>query len=670
MIPNLTLRWLTLSGVLLLLLDGLLVAFIARRACGLAGFRSRHPVVRWLRHGVVLVLVVLASAGTLSAMGRLQASGFLALHAAVALLLAVVGGGRAEPAGQRPGMASALFLGGDKRGRSPTGRLGRILPPVAGWMLVLVLVYLLVLAVGTYAVNWDSQSYRLPRVGYWLQEGRVSLNFANEPRLVYMPANTELFMLWLTSFFPCGYPLVNLAQFLGGCLTLLSLGEFGRLSGLSREGRLLAAFLALGLPVVLLEFATSQSDLFTGGLLNCGLVFFWRSLKGRSRSDGILAGVAIGLALGAKGTVVYWIPGLVLWSAFLFSVYRPGFRRGLGLLATCAVLALLVGGWKYADNWARFGNPFAPAGEIARVRHPGGEEAASTMKFQALSHLWQLVQPDSNPWFLSPILGDAARRGADWIERAAPDTELRNSFRDVRGAYVGNPVFEDIASFGLLVPALLVLGVVADGFRALRRGDHAARLRLSLAAATAAFFLLFFHEMFLNPWNYRYFVILVPFIAVGAAAAWPVGAMGRTALVAAGLVMLLQAITAMDMQNRNSLGGWRSLFSRPGATALFEIQAGQLADASPGARRVAVAVGGNSWLSPYFRHREKRTITFVPLATLQSGHRSPADFLQGAGFDALITEPGLFELRGWPGVTGVSNGLQSPFGKDIFVRIK
>ncbi len=332
-----------------------------------------------------------------------------------------------------------------------------------------------------------------------------------------MPLNPEQFMLWLTSFFPVGYPMVNLGQFLGGGLTLLSTWEMGRLSGLSREGRLLAVFLVLGIPVVFLEFPTSQSDLFTGGLLNAGLVFFWRSLRNRSRSDIIFSGLAVGLALGSKSTVLYWVPGLVLWAAFLLATHRTGCRRAMKIVAISGVLALLAGGWKYADNLIRYGNPFAPSGEIARIHHQGGGDGLAAWRFIAVSHVWQLVQADSNPSFVGPFLQGLSRRLNEYLETSAPDRELLAAYHGVRDAYTSDPVFEDIASYGLLVPALAVLGMMCDVRRSIRTSDSRARLRLAMAAAAAAFPVVLFHEMNLNPWNYRYFVILAPFVAIIAA---------------------------------------------------------------------------------------------------------------------------------------------------------
>ncbi len=141
-------------------------------------------------------------------------------------------------------------------------------------------------------------------------------------------------------------------------------------------------------------------------------------------------------------------------------------------------------------------------------------------------------------------------------------------------------------------------------------------------------------------------------------------------MVLAVLVMMLQAYTMLDLQNRNVLGGWRSWFGRPEGTALFESLAAQLSDSDPGARRVAVAVGENCWLSPYFRLPGQRKISFVALDALSSRYGSPGDFLRKAGFDALITDPGGFSAARWAGVVEKTNGLTGPFAKVLYTRIR
>ncbi|HVW19775.1 MAG TPA: hypothetical protein VHC86_01025 [Opitutaceae bacterium] len=655
MAPNLDLRWLTAPGALGLLADAALVGFLAREAAALPGGLPRHPAERWLRYLSAAAALVIASAWVLSGFGQLGGRGFLLLHAAAAGLVFLWRKRRPVRSGPSPLGLPAIF-----------GRRG--LPAAAGWILAGLLAYLFLLAAADFAVNWDSQTYRLSRVGFWLQEGRVSLAFANDPRLIFMPVNTELGMLWPASFFPAGYPLVNLVQFFGGCLLLLSTWEMGRLAGFSRARRLAAVFLALGAPIVVLEFATSQADLFTAGLLNAGLAFLWRALRRRGGPDALYAGLAAGLALGAKGTVLYWGPGLALWAALLAWRERAGWRRAAAVVGLAAAVALAAGGWKYADNLRRYGNPFAPAGEIARVHQAHSPARAAEQRLIVLTHLWELLLPNSNPRFLAPLLARPQQALAAKIQSFAPDDSVRAGFQRVLQAHPGDYVFEDVVSFGLLLPLLAALGWAVDLARTARTAGSRPPARLAMAAAVAGFLAVLFHEMQLDAVSYRYLTTVVPFCALAAAAAWPAGRLGRLGGLALLGVVALQVYSVLDLQDRNFLGGWRSIASRPGSTELFERLSGQLSGADGSIRRVALALPANYWLSPYFRAGGGRHVEFLDVGALLHGYSSPAQFLAKSGCDAVLTDPALFASLRWPGTRVEANGLGGAFARVLITR--
>ena len=514
-------------------------------------------------------------------------------------------------------------------------------------------------------MNWDSQTYRLSRVGYWLQEHRISMDFANDARLRFMPVNAELFMLWLVSFFPIGYPLANLAQYLGGCLVLLAVFELGRLSCLSREARLAAALLAAGTPVVVLEMATSQSDLFTAGLLCAGLVFGWRSLRSGSERETLYSGAALGLAFGAKSSLAYWVPGIALWFAFLCWRHRVTPKQVLRWTALTAGVAALVGGWKYADNWVRFGNPFAPPAQIARIHDQGGAGLAERVSAVAASHLWQLAQPDSNPRFLGRFLGGVALPLGDRIEARVRDPRLRASFRSVRDAYRGDLVLEDVVSFGLLLPVMACMGIAFDLYRRVRRADPGPPLRLAMSAAVAIFLGVFFMEMNLNPWNYRYFVTWVPFVAVAAAAALPFGRSPRFGMICLLLIALFQGFTVVDLDERNCIGGVHSLFGRPQGTDVFETLARQVSGLDASVVDVGVALPENSWLSPYFRVEGVHRVQFFSVESLGE---NPRRFMEDHRLGALVAMPDAFSRSQWASVDGRASGLSGPFAAIVATR--
>jgi hypothetical protein len=104
------------------------------------------------------------------------------------------------------------------------------------------------------------------------QEGSLRHFPTNEPRHSYMPINVDLVMLWFTHPFSAGFPFTTLAQVWGAGLLLLSTWSLASAAGLCRRGRLGALALVLGMPSVLVQVTTTQSDLLTAGLASAALL--------------------------------------------------------------------------------------------------------------------------------------------------------------------------------------------------------------------------------------------------------------------------------------------------------------------------------------------------------------------------------------------------------------
>ena len=661
MASNVALQWLTPSGLLLLTLDAGLVAFIAWRLRQWRGTPPPPFTLRMLELGMVGAAVVVASSLLLSCFDALGRLGFLIFHLVVAALLAApLFSTRLRLSGATPDHGPVANVPAAEEG----GLMSRTVGAVGACLVSVLVVYALVLAVGTFAVNWDSQTYRLPRVGLWLQEHRVSWDFANDSRLVFMPCNAEILMTWCAAFFPAAYPLANLPQFFGGCLTLLATIELGRMAGLGRPARMLAALVVLAMPNAFLQMATSQSDLLTSGLLNAGLVFVWRSLRAPRPRDAVSAGLALGLALGTKGSVFYWGPGLAIWVLLLAFRHRSNWRPAL---AAIAALTIVVGGWKYLDNWHRFGNPFAPPDEIDRVNQHGNRGRIAAAWYVAKVHFGQLFRENSSPRIATALLRAPTRWISANLDHTAPTPELAETGRAIQTSPQGAFVGEDDVSFGVLGPLLATLGVAWAAFEYVRRRSATAFARLAMAVAVLVFFGFFFTQMKLNGWNYRYFTMVAPFVAVLAGAAFPLRHTGALALALA--LMGFEAYCAFDFQARNGLGGWHQLSPVPGqsAPALFESLRNDVLVAAPPHGRIGVALPGDEWTSPYYRLPGERTARSVSRTELTSHYASPRAFLLATKTDVLITTPDLFPRKRWTGVIATINEHTGAFARVRFV---
>ncbi|MES1194896.1 MAG: hypothetical protein ABUL65_03305, partial [Opitutus sp.] len=194
---------------------------------------------RILAWGLAGFILVAGTGVLLGATGGLGQPGFLLVHGAVLAGLVL-----ARKSRRGDDWAALRMLAGDmgRIVRAP-GAEGRL----AGAMIVLA-AGLVAVAAAAHPVVFDALTYRLSRVGQWLQDGRITVIATDDARLNYMPVVPDLVMAWLLTAMPAGYKAAAVAQAVGGILALGATMGLARLTGLGRGAALGAAGLFLGLP--------------------------------------------------------------------------------------------------------------------------------------------------------------------------------------------------------------------------------------------------------------------------------------------------------------------------------------------------------------------------------------------------------------------------------------
>jgi len=478
----------------------LLAAWFALRRLADAGMTRIELVLGW---GLLALQLVVATGVLLGLLGQLGPSQFILSH-----LLILIG---------------LMFSRGEERSRDVAELLalwrevGRRLraPGLAGVWLGLLIAAALVLVVFGYLaqpVVFDALTYRLSRIGHWLQEGRVGLITTDDARLNYMPAAPDLVMAWLAGMRADGYGTSALAQTFGGLLALVATVGLGRLTALSWPAAIAAALLLLGLPNVAPQFTTAYTDLFTTGVLAAAFCL-WLAALFRGRGSW-LAGTGAGLALASKGTVIYFAPGLVpvvLWLAWRHRLSRREWSRTLlgGLLATAVFLGpSLMRNQRAYDGWA------GPAASVTwhHGPTPGWRGSLDKLQLNLSSALAQLCEPNSQPlWWRDPV----QRAGAALIRRlpekdpyAFDDLNRRANLEKV---YAVAAPDADVASTGVALP---LLGLLA-GITALAARQRAGReLALAWMVAIAGFVLFMHWRVQWHPYQFRFLVLASPWLAV------------------------------------------------------------------------------------------------------------------------------------------------------------
>lgn len=568
MLPSLDAR-----GLLLLALDGLLVAALAcvlRSRLALAGEGAARAV---LSTGTLALGLVTVTGLALGFAGRFSPVRFLAVHALLVAIAPLVLAPRSWATGARRAAGAVVQAARDVR----DGAARSLRPPASPAERAAALLVLAVLALAaapaalTPVVNSDTLAYRLPRIAAWMQEGRVG-HFAAfdayDDRCNYIAFGADLVMAWVAGFFARGFPLVKLVQLGGGVLASAATWALARHAGFTRAASLAAVVVLLGMPNLAAQLTSSQTDLYTTGVAAAALVFLLDGARSGRRSDYLLGGVALGLAVGAKGTLFYWLPGLTVPLAI---AHRPRRARPAGWARGAAVAgaaALLAGASPYALNLRSYGSPFSPPAAARLVHVAPSSSRAHFAAFNGAAYLWQLLEPSSNPPLVAALaarafvpLGD---RLAAWAERSPPAPGVLERFVPELTRLPLLPLHEDILSTGLIAAALAALGALRAA-AALLRGRAAPKdaFLVALAFAVVAFLVLFCSLQAWSAHKFRYFVLLGPAVAVLALRGLrrPGAVPGRAATVLAGAAVLAQGAMALRVLALSERNGWRALLA-------------------------------------------------------------------------------------------------------------
>ncbi len=177
--------------------------------------------------------------------------------------------------------------------------------------------------------NWDSLTYHLPRVMYYLGQGTLGHFDTNNARQTFFPFNFNLLQLACLQYYTAPQVLnfLNVGSWmLGG----LGVYRISRLCGCSPNGSLIAAWLALVSTQLLAQATATTNDLPLGVGLLCSVVFILRWVQTHRCHDALLAGVCLGLIVGTKLTVVFFAPaGAMIFTLLCVSRVRSSGLRTL-----------------------------------------------------------------------------------------------------------------------------------------------------------------------------------------------------------------------------------------------------------------------------------------------------------------------------------------------------
>jgi len=443
---------------------------------------------RLLERFVLFVLgccaIIIVSTYILSLMKQIQPPGYLIIHAVFLLGLFLL---------RRKGYPAFIF---------PTGvsfDFGEIkkhpLIAVMGFALVVFLITSFFLGFFVPPNNWDSMSYHLSRVGYWLQNKTLAPYQVQDTRQLYLLPNAEILLLWPIVFLKSDV-LAFLSQWLSyiGVISLVFL--MARYFKFSLFSSLFSAFVWASCTEIMLEATTTQNDLVLTFFLMAGVFFFLKGLKNYNRKMLLVSGIAFGAALGTKGVALFILPGLLCNGVIYFLAGYPSWRDArmrikgdsciwhkqgtegrflMWWLFYALVGFAVLGSYVYIQNFLHYGFPLGP--KVILDTH-------STFSFQNMA---------KNLAFISWRFFDTSGL----------------TFLRIPGFYAGASFHEDSAGYGLSWLGFCVPAIMYFIYKIFRKDVHT----IFLMVFALGFLFSFSISLFKDPW---YFRLLIPFTALAA----------------------------------------------------------------------------------------------------------------------------------------------------------
>jgi hypothetical protein len=506
--------------------------------------------------------------------------------------------------------------------------------------------------------NWDSMTYHLARLAYFLQHNSLNFYEANFWAQVVHPKNASILLIFSYIGLGQNENLTQIIQFFAYFASVLSVYGICRLIELRKSESLFAAGVAALLPSWLMQATTTQNDMLITAFLGITVYFLFSFRERASATSLALSALGIGLALGTKASSI--LPLASIGLVALYVLYRPKLYSSLStsyaLFTGYTIIAILLFALPagYSQNYRLFGHPLGP--DLVRSFHTfEGHSAGYIFRNGSKNILrfgFDFLSLDGLP-AIGPVveIQNMIRR---FPERALTalsiDLENREGIID-RFKYQKLPESnESSANWGIFGFGLIWIGILL----ALLGVTKSSKIRL-LAFSVIVFVLVQAYAGPYDPWRARYFT-LCAVLAVPA-----IGPLLRTSnrLFRAYLFLIVvlgsfSGITAVLFRDNGAFVSAR--FDRFQAKSIFELdRISQLTISRPDYARparefyalvpqdaaVALALKGDSF--EYLLFGENLTRSLLPINLFDRGLQPIPDEA-----DYLLYSPNVFpcELPG------------------------
>lgn len=171
--------------------------------------------------------------------------------------------------------------------------------------------------------NWDSLTYHMSRIMYWLSNENLNHFPTHILRHLYQPPFAEYLIMNVNVLQGNDY-FSNSIQLLFLFFTLFSINEILKWFEINRSVRIITFLFCLSIPSVVLQATSSKNDIICAFFVITSILFLIKSYEKPLSKNFIFLGISVGLGMLTKGTFYIFIfPALLFFvSLFLMKILK------------------------------------------------------------------------------------------------------------------------------------------------------------------------------------------------------------------------------------------------------------------------------------------------------------------------------------------------------------
>ena len=177
-----------------------------------------------------------------------------------------------------------------------------------------IFIFFLTFSVGLlYApVTYDSLSYHLPRIEFWIQHQNIEYYSTQTDRNLYQPPLAEYMILQFRIIDNADY-FDFFVQWIFGLGACFSTSLIASLISKDKRLQIITFFVAATIPMLILQSGTTQNDLIHAFFISVIFLHFLMDIREGKKTTIIWTGLAIGQAILTKGTAYIFIMPICVW---------------------------------------------------------------------------------------------------------------------------------------------------------------------------------------------------------------------------------------------------------------------------------------------------------------------------------------------------------------------